>query len=93
MASTSTTPSAPDDAPEKALTGPEQLAEIAQHVTLDALLDRDPHAVPYTDEEWLSIITQQRNARAHFNIKEERQYSRKQGVETEAKETTVEEEN
>lgn len=65
-----------------AKTGPELMDEVVLHTTLDALLDRSPYAIPYTDEEWLQIKVLQRAQRAHFNIKEERKYDKKQGIDT-----------
>lgn len=75
-------------------TGKEWMDVITQHPTLDTLLDRDPHAVPYTDEELLRFIEIMRAQRALFNIKEQEARDKKAGIvkdpETETQETTDE---
>lgn len=63
------------------LTGPELVDAIAHHCSLDLLLDRDPHAEPYTDDEWLALITLEREARKLFHVKEEKKRMKKQGIE------------
>lgn len=64
-------------------TGAELLALIAQHPTLDELLDRDPLAVPYTREELTRIVEIERADRALFNIREQKARDKKDGVEPE----------
>lgn len=65
---------------EKEKTGKEWMDVITQHPTLDTLLDRDPHAVPYTDEELLRFIEIMRAQRALFTIKEQDARDKKAGV-------------
>lgn len=61
--------------------GMELLDHIAEYLTLDALLDRNPHAIPYTEEELLRIVQLQRADRATFNIKQEAAKNKKAGIE------------
>lgn len=63
-------------------TGPELIDEIiADPNSLDVLLDRDPHARPYTDEELDRLIAVERARRTQLEIKEEKRKMKKQGIE------------
>lgn len=63
------------------MTGPQLVEEIGKQPTLDTLLDRDPHAKPYTDIEALAIIEAARRDRALFTIKEEKAKAKREGIE------------
>lgn len=56
------------DTADPTATGPELIEAIAAHPTLDVFLDRNPHAQPYSKEEWLETINNQRKERATFVI-------------------------
>ena len=62
-------------------TGPELLDTIIQSPSLDRLLDRDPRAVPYTDQDLMMIIAIDRKMRAQSRAKAETRKAKKQGVE------------
>ena len=48
---------------------------------MNDILDRNPFAVPLTDEELRQEIINQRKARAAFILKEEKAKMKKQGIE------------
>lgn len=52
-------------------TGPELLETISNLNTLNLLLDRDPWRVPPTDDELMSFIVSDRQARASWEMKQE----------------------
>lgn len=52
-------------------TGPELLVEISQFPTLEILLDRDPHAKPYNDEELVQLVKRERLERAMASVKDD----------------------
>lgn len=62
-------------------TGPELLSEVAEEVTLDRFLDRDPYAVPYTDQELINRVKVLRNERVQFQLKSDARRAKRQGVE------------
>lgn len=59
---------------------PELVAEIAQHPTIDRFLDRDPNAQPFSREELLELVNQERADRARFILAAEAKRAKKQGV-------------
>ena len=66
--------------------GTQLLEEIAQEPTLDRLLDRNCHIEPYTDDELMQIIQQERADRARWELKNEKRAMKKQGIEEEEEE-------
>ena len=62
-------------------TGPEWLSDIGNDPTIDELLDRDPHARPYTRQQLLQVVEASRRERSLFNIKNEKREAKKDGVE------------
>jgi len=61
--------------------GPDLLDMILPVNTLDVLLDRDPRAVPLTEEELMSLVTSERAARAALTSSKRLGKLKKQGVE------------
>lgn len=59
---------------------PEHIAEIIVHPTLDEVLQRDPHAKPFTDAELFRFIMSQRADRARFITVGEAKRAKRQGV-------------
>lgn len=62
-------------------TGPELVEEIARHPTLDEFLDRDPFAVPYTDDELVKRVKIERAERAALSLKSDSRRAKRQGIE------------
>lgn len=62
-------------------TGPELLAEIGGHASLDLFLDRDPHAQPFSDEEFMQLIEVERKLRLEIQAKETKRAEKKAGIE------------
>lgn len=63
-------------------TGPEQVAQIAAHEeawTLDLVLRRDPHAVPFSDSELLQHIGRLRAERTQIDVKQEHNRQKRKG--------------
>lgn len=57
------------------LTGQERLAAIIadeSNYTLDEVMRRDPHARPFTDEELMHFVKNERSARSAIEIKKEK---------------------
>jgi hypothetical protein len=65
-------------------TGPELLAEVIANplVTLNTVLDRDPEAMPLSDDELRELVMSQRRDRAAIELKLEKAKLKKEGVET-----------
>lgn len=57
------------------------VVEIGEEPTLNRLLDRDPHACPYSEEELRQIVAVDRRDRARWNVKMETKAMKKAGVE------------
>lgn len=49
--------------------------------SLDVVLDRDPHARPYTDQELEHLVQGERGRRALYQAKTEKAAAKRQGVE------------
>lgn len=62
-------------------TGPELIDKIGEFPTVDILLDRDPHAEPYTINALVQLVEAFRRDRARFNIKDEKKAAKKDGIE------------
>lgn len=63
-------------------TGPELIAQISEHPTLDEILDRDPHASPLSDEELRAFVVSMRQDRARIEARsEEARQKRKENKE------------
>lgn len=58
-------------------TGPELIEEISKYPTLEQFLDRDPHAIPYTDVELMQLVKTERLERSLANIKNDDKKSKR----------------
>lgn len=63
------------------VTGPELIDMIITFPSLDVVLDRDPHARPYTDQELEHLVQGERGRRALYQAKTEKAAAKRQGVE------------
>lgn len=66
-----TSPSEQDETPEQ-MSGPDLMSKIAEHASLDTYLDRDPHSLPLTDDELMSLLRMMRSERARWEVKVEK---------------------
>jgi hypothetical protein len=63
--------------------GPELVEEIGKHVTLDSVLDRDPHASPLDDSELRALVVTLRGERAAIEAKSEEKRQKKRDKQNE----------
>lgn len=61
-------------------TGPELLKDIADHKTLDLIMDRNPYSKPHTDVEAMQLLEIERHERLNFNFKAEKKRDKKAGI-------------
>jgi hypothetical protein len=66
--------------PVASRTGPELIDQIIEFPTLDVILDRDPHARPYTDQELEHLVQSERSRRAIYQTKLDKAASKRQGL-------------
>lgn len=76
-----TTPTTPSSAEGSSPpTGPELIDKmLASENSLNTFLDRDPHALPLTEEELTNLIRSERAIRASLDIKTEARKDKRNG--------------
>ena len=64
------------------LTGPQLIDDLISNpqLALDRVLDRDPHALPHSDDELRALVIDLRNERAQIELKQEKAKDKKAGI-------------